>query len=132
MNVPQMVGLCKDRPSQVQQPNERLPQLDVSNLEPSNLEASASEHAARHETHASEQTNAAPPSSGNESAAQPSAEGALDKAELRKAEVIVVCRRGNDSQQIVHSLRGAGVASAVDLIGGLSAWSRLDTSFPDY
>ena len=47
--------------------------------------------------------------------------------------VVVVCRRGNDSQHIVQSLRGLGVASAVDLIGGLSAWShQQDTSFPAY
>ena len=47
--------------------------------------------------------------------------------------VVVVCRRGNDSPHIVQSLKEHGVASAVDLIGGLSAWStQVDTSFPDY
>ena len=48
-------------------------------------------------------------------------------------DVVVVCRRGNDSQHIVQSLREHGVTSAVDLIGGLSAWSRqADKSFPQY
>ncbi len=47
--------------------------------------------------------------------------------------VVVVCRRGNDSQHIVQSLRQHGVQSAVDLIGGLSAWSQhADQSFPNY
>lgn len=132
MNVPQMVELCKERASQVHQPDEQMPKLDVSNLEPTNHKPSASEHAARHATVASEQTVAASPSSGNESAVQHSSGEGLDPAELRNNDVIVVCRRGNDSQEIVQSLRAFGVASAVDLVGGLSAWSRLDTSFPDY
>lgn len=47
--------------------------------------------------------------------------------------VVVVCRRGNDSQHIVQSLRQWGVQSVVDLIGGLSAWSQhADQSFPNY
>ena len=47
--------------------------------------------------------------------------------------VVVVCRRGNDSQHIVQSLRQHGIQSAVDLIGGLSAWSQnADQSFPNY
>jgi len=46
--------------------------------------------------------------------------------------VVVVCRRGNDSQHIVQSLRQHGIQSAVDLIGGLSAWSQhADQSFPN-
>lgn len=48
-------------------------------------------------------------------------------------EIVVVCRRGNDSQHIVQSLREHGIQSAVDLTGGLSAWSQqADKSFPDY
>lgn len=132
MNVPQMVELCKERASQVHQPDEQMPKLDVSGLESSNSKPSAVEHAARHVTVASEQTIAASPSSGDESAVQHSSGDGLDKAELCNNDVIIVCRRGNDSQQIVQSLRNFGVASAVDLVGGLSAWSRLDTSFPDY
>ncbi|DBA82552.1 TPA: Adenylyltransferase and sulfurtransferase MOCS3 [Trebouxia sp. C0005] len=47
--------------------------------------------------------------------------------------VVVVCRRGNDSQHIVQSLRQQGIQSAVDLIGGLSAWAQhADQSFPNY
>lgn len=47
--------------------------------------------------------------------------------------VVVVCRRGNDSQHVVQSLRQHGVQSAVDLVGGLSAWSQhADQSFPNY
>ncbi len=48
-------------------------------------------------------------------------------------DVVVVCRRGNDSQHIVQSLREHGIKAAVDLIGGLSAWShQADPSFPHY
>lgn len=48
-------------------------------------------------------------------------------------DVVVVCRRGNDSQHTVQSLRECGIKSAFDLIGGLSAWSQhADPSFPDY
>ena len=44
--------------------------------------------------------------------------------------VIVVCRRGNDSQRAVQALRAAGVA-ARDLRGGLYAWKReVDLTFP--
>ena len=47
--------------------------------------------------------------------------------------IIVVCRRGNDSQHTVQTLREHGINFAVDLIGGLSAWSQeADPSFPDY
>ena len=47
--------------------------------------------------------------------------------------VFVVCRRGNDSQHVVKLLRNHGIASAQDLVGGLTAWStQLDRSFPTY
>lgn len=46
-------------------------------------------------------------------------------------DVVVVCRRGNDSQHVVQALRAQGVTAAVDLAGGLSAWSH-DHAFPDY
>lgn len=55
------------------------------------------------------------------------------KAAGPQADVIVVCRRGNDSQHTVQLLREHGIASAVDLAGGLLAWSRqADPSFPEY
>lgn len=72
------------------------------------------------------------PAGVSESAMQGSS-ATCEKTEGYKKDVIVVCRRGNDSQHVVQSLRGFGVLSAVDLIGGLSAWSQqLDPSFPDY
>ena len=48
-------------------------------------------------------------------------------------DITVVCRRGNDSQHVVQLLRQQGITSAVDLVGGLAAWSRqTDPSFPEY
>lgn len=48
-------------------------------------------------------------------------------------DVFVVCRRGNDSQHVVHLLHEQGIVSAQDLIGGLTAWSKhVDCSFPTY
>ncbi|KAI9175828.1 hypothetical protein H9P43_006192 [Blastocladiella emersonii ATCC 22665] len=49
-----------------------------------------------------------------------------------KAEVLVLCRRGNDSQRAVNDLRAAGIECA-DVAGGLEAWSeQVDPSFPRY
>ena len=49
------------------------------------------------------------------------------------AELIVLCRRGNDSQRAVQKLRNEGVKRAIDVIGGLEAWAaEVDTSFPTY
>lgn len=46
---------------------------------------------------------------------------------------VVVCRRGNDSQRAVRMLREGGVGGAVDVVGGLAAWSRgADVGFPAY
>ena len=46
---------------------------------------------------------------------------------------MVVCRRGNDSQRAVRMLREGGVSGAVDVVGGLAAWSReADAGFPAY
>lgn len=47
--------------------------------------------------------------------------------------VCVVCRRGNDSQQVVQMLKQRGLRTAVDLIGGLEAWSQnASVEFPEY
>jgi rhodanese-related sulfurtransferase len=50
------------------------------------------------------------------------------------AEIVVVCRLGNDSQIAAAALRDAGTGKQVrDLIGGLRAWSReVDPTFPVY
>jgi rhodanese-related sulfurtransferase len=48
------------------------------------------------------------------------------------ASVVVVCRRGNDSQRAVAWLRARGRA-AKDVVGGYVAWARdVDVSFPMY
>lgn len=47
--------------------------------------------------------------------------------------VVVLCRRGNQSQDGVRVLRSAGLANTVDVVGGLQAWHReIDRSFPLY
>ncbi|KAK9863793.1 hypothetical protein WJX84_010372 [Apatococcus fuscideae] len=49
------------------------------------------------------------------------------------SEILVVCRRGNDSQEVVQQLRSLGITGAMDIIGGLTAWSQsVDPSFPIY
>ncbi|WVZ82319.1 hypothetical protein U9M48_029592 [Paspalum notatum var. saurae] len=47
--------------------------------------------------------------------------------------LVVLCRRGNDSQRAVRLLREKGFASAKDIIGGLQAWGQdVDPDFPVY
>jgi len=49
--------------------------------------------------------------------------------------IVVVCRRGNDSQEAVRVLQSSGVfpQSIVSLAGGLDRWSdEVDPSFPKY
>ncbi|KAI9217732.1 putative molybdenum/thiazole biosynthesis cofactor [Blastocladiella britannica] len=48
--------------------------------------------------------------------------------------VLVVCRRGNDSQRAVRDLRDTyGVKGCVDMVGGLDAWAAsVDDTFPMY
>ena len=46
------------------------------------------------------------------------------------AQVVVVCRRGNDSQIATHKLLGAGMANVRDLEGGLHAWARTYGGLP--
>ncbi|KNE68364.1 hypothetical protein AMAG_13022 [Allomyces macrogynus ATCC 38327] len=46
--------------------------------------------------------------------------------------LVVLCRRGNDSQRAVAKLREEGI-ECVDVIGGLEAWSAdVDPEFPRY
>ena len=48
-------------------------------------------------------------------------------------EVVVVCRRGNDSQLAVAKLRKLGIRQVVDVAGGLEAWHReADPTFLKY
>ncbi|KAJ3364771.1 hypothetical protein GGF31_008917 [Allomyces arbusculus] len=47
-------------------------------------------------------------------------------------DLVVLCRRGNDSQRAVAKLREEGI-KCVDVIGGLEAWStEVDPEFPRY
>lgn len=49
-----------------------------------------------------------------------------------KGKIVVMCRRGNDSQLAVNMLKKAGV-EAVDVIGGLVKWTKdVDADFPTY
>ena len=55
---------------------------------------------------------------------------------MQDATVVVVCRRGNDSQPAAAHLRDAlgstrGI-TVVDLAGGLVGWSRHKPGFPVY
>ena len=48
-------------------------------------------------------------------------------------DVAVICRRGNQSQRALLALKAAGLEDAVDVIGGMAAWSReVDASCPIY
>lgn len=55
------------------------------------------------------------------------------KERMRKEDVFVVCRRGNDSQLAVqHLAANLGIKSR-DLLGGLHAWTKkIDETFPIY
>ncbi|KAI8923963.1 hypothetical protein BC831DRAFT_14474 [Entophlyctis helioformis] len=58
---------------------------------------------------------------------------ALDTGTQTPPPVFVVCRRGNDSQMAVRTLKAGGIESAFDIIGGLEEWSRtIDPTFPNY
>ena len=47
--------------------------------------------------------------------------------------LLVVCRRGNDSQIAVPLMHEAGLLHAVDLIGGLQLWAhQKGSNFPVY
>lgn len=48
-------------------------------------------------------------------------------------QVLVICRRGNDSQVAVQRLWKAGVSWAVDIVGGLHSWAnKIDPKMPIY
>jgi adenylyltransferase and sulfurtransferase len=62
----------------------------------------------------------------------PALEASLKEAGEGSA-LVVLCRRGNDSQRAVQLLREKGFTSAKDIIGGLQAWGRdVDPDFPVY
>ncbi|KDD72613.1 hypothetical protein H632_c3122p0, partial [Helicosporidium sp. ATCC 50920] len=47
--------------------------------------------------------------------------------------IVVVCRRGNDSQRALVRLKEAGIWGAVDLVGGMEGWAtNVDKSYPLY
>ncbi|CAL5046282.1 unnamed protein product [Urochloa decumbens] len=68
----------------------------------------------------------------------PTLENSLKETEAASASgkepsLVVLCRRGNDSQIAVKLLHEKGFASAKDIIGGLQAWGRdVDPDFPVY
>lgn len=48
-------------------------------------------------------------------------------------EIVVYCRSGQRSGQVVHFLRSRGFSGAVNLRGGILAWSReIDPEIPQY
>lgn len=138
-----MLKLCQQHTSEPLQPDKYTPNTGMPASEQASIPPTeqATNCVPDHTTKpaSTDALSAEAPASGpntpagvSESAIQGSS-GTCEKTEGYKKDVIVVCRRGNDSQRVVQSLRGVGVSSAVDLIGGLSAWSQqLDRSFPDY
>lgn len=55
------------------------------------------------------------------------------KQKMEQTNVIIVCRRGNDSQLAVQHLDEKYKIKARDLIGGLHAWTnKVDENFPIY
>lgn len=59
----------------------------------------------------------------------------LERRIADAAEVVVICRRGNDSQLAVEKLRQAWkqAVKVCDVQGGLEAWTKtVDSSFPSY
>lgn len=48
-------------------------------------------------------------------------------------QILVVCRRGNDSQVVANMLKQSGISQVKDVIGGLNAWSEdVDPEMPKY
>ena len=47
-----------------------------------------------------------------------------------KTQVVVMCRRGNDSQLAAHKLIKAGMSGVKDLKGGLHAWAAAGSNIP--
>jgi adenylyltransferase/sulfurtransferase len=53
--------------------------------------------------------------------------------EFMDQEVVVYCRSGQRSSQVVYFLRSHGFSQAVNLKGGILAWSReIDPAIPQY
>lgn len=53
-----------------------------------------------------------------------------DLADFRDKELVVVCRSGGRSGQIVNYLKGQGFSEARNLTGGMMAWkANIDPSF---
>lgn len=47
--------------------------------------------------------------------------------------VVVVCRRGNDSQRALQHMQELGLSTGKDLLGGMEGWAReADPSYPVY
>ena len=47
--------------------------------------------------------------------------------------ICVICRRGNDSQEVVKLLNADGLLHAFDMVGGLESWAaEVDDEFPVY
>jgi len=67
------------------------------------------------------------------SAAQRAAAEAEADPAVRDAEVVLVCRRGNDSQLAARALQERGFAHVRDVAGGMEAFREaVDASFPEY
>lgn len=53
--------------------------------------------------------------------------------EFLDQEIVVYCRSGQRSSQVVYFLRSHGFSQAVNLRGGILAWSReIDPAIPQY
>ncbi|KAF6266480.1 adenylyltransferase [Scenedesmus sp. NREL 46B-D3] len=75
-----------------------------------------------------QQTAAADASAGGVSKGTSSSSSSSSSSARR---VVVMCRRGNHSQLAVEKLRLAGVAAAVDVLGGYEAWAaEVDKCMP--
>ena len=60
-------------------------------------------------------------------------EGAVKDLVAQETPVVVVCRRGNDSQRALRRMQELGLTTGKDLLGGMEAWAReADPSFPLY
>lgn len=57
----------------------------------------------------------------------------LCKRSEKDAEIVVVCRKGHDSQIVAHELKKTGIPVVRDLKGGLQAFAKdADPSFLTY
>ena len=59
----------------------------------------------------------------------------LEEENQSENDVVLLCRRGNDSladARVLRSRSGTRYARIRDLRGGLQAWTRVDPTFPLY